>query len=516
MPRVIDWADPIWVTFQKKRQDWQLDFARLVTSTIKSKKPGVTVAHQSLTFCGDWLFGPSVAMTQATDWLSADLYGERYGISFYAKLFHSQSENKPFEHLNSWCYPNIHEHVIAKTEDQLRAMTFSAFANHGAMVFIDAIDPVGRVHRKSYEAIGRVFGDLARYEPYAGGKFCQDVGIFFSFDANFDLAESGRDAMSAGYNFEAGGRSSSPWAHRNAARNMAKTLIQHHIPFGALSKKNLENLSDYQIVLLPNVAMLDAAEMDALREYVSNGGSLYASKNTSLISREGVLQPDFLLSDLFGVSYVGETGKHTTYVTPRDSWSDLFGDFSTDYPITLRDSQLQVTVTGEAEVLATVTLPYTDPAGARYASILTDPPGIDTAYPAIVLNQYGQGKVLYAAGVLETWQHDSQRAVLVNLLRLLASRPFYHETGAPKSVEMTLFDQPDRQQYVLHVLNYQQELPNILIYDLPCRVWLAGRSLRRVVILPDETPIERAVTGDHPEFTVPLLQDYVALALEYE
>jgi hypothetical protein len=161
-------------------------------------------------------------------------------------------------------------------------------------------------------------------------------------------------------------------------------------------------------------------------------------------------------------------------------------------------------------------LPYTDPSGSRYASILTDPPGIETEYPAIVLNHYGQGKVLYAAGVLEIWEHDSQQAGLVNLLRLLASRPFYYETDAPKSVEITLFDQQDQQRYVLHLLNYQQELPNIPIYDLRCRVRLAGNNLRRLVSLPDEVPVRYRVRGDHAEFTVPRLQDYVVLALNYE
>jgi hypothetical protein len=516
IPRVIDWADPVWVNFQRKRQAWQLEFARLVTSTIKEKKPEVTVAHQSHTFGGDWLFGPSVDLTRAMDWLSADLYGERYGLSFYAKLFYSQSEEKPFEHLNAWCYPTIHEHVVTKTEDELRAMTFSAFVNHGAMVFIDAVDPVGRVHRKNYETLGRVFADLARYEPYAGGEYCQDVGIYFSFDANVDLAENGRPVISARYNFEPGKPPVSPTAHRNAARNLAKTLIQHHIPFGVVTKKNLGNLANYQIIMLPNVVMLDEGEMEALREYVFKGGSLYASKNTALISKEGVQQLDFLLSDLFGVSYIGETEEIVTYVTPQESKADLFSPFSVQYPVTLNDTQVQVAADDEAQVLATVTLPYTDPRGTRYASILTNPPGIETDYPAIVLNRYGDGKVLYTAGALEIWEHDSQRDVLVNLLKLLASRPFYFEADAPKSVEITLFDQPDQKRYMLHLLNYQQELPNIPIRDLHCRVWLVGRSPRRLVSLPNESPIVYGVREDHAEFAVPELQDYAALVLEYE
>ncbi len=59
--------------------------------------------------------------------------------------------------------------------------------NHGAMVLIDAIDPVGTVHAQNYEMAGRVYADLERYEDEVGGRFCQDVGIYYSFDSNVDL-----------------------------------------------------------------------------------------------------------------------------------------------------------------------------------------------------------------------------------------------------------------------------------------------------------------------------------------
>ena len=516
IPRVIDWADPVWVNFQRKRQAWLLEFANLVTSTIKQKKPEVTVAHQSHTYGGDWLFGPSAELTGEMDWLSADLYGERYGLSFYAKLFYSQSENKPFEHLNAFTYPTIREHVIAKTEDELRTMTFAAFMNHGAMAFIDAIDPMGRVHRQNYHTLAPVFAELAQFEAYGGGKFCGDVGVYFSFNANFDLGENGRDAMSADYNFGPDKQPAAPTSHRNAALNVAKTLIQHHIPFGVLTKKNLAELADYQIIVLPNVVILDDEELDALRQYVANGGCLYASKNTSLIAADGTRQQDFLLADLFGVSYAGETDEVVTYLTPQKEQSDLFPRFSTDYPVTLYDTQLQVAVTGGAEVLATVTLPYSDPTSSRYASILTDPPGKETEYPAVTLHQYGQGQVLYAAGVLEIWEHDSQRTVLANLLKLLAKKSFHYETDAPKSVEIMCFDQPEQKRRVLHILNYQAELPNIPIEGIRLRIRLGQKTVKRLVKLPEAEDLSFEQFKDHLELVLPRLETYLMLAILYE
>jgi hypothetical protein len=166
-------------------------------------------------------------------------------------------------------------------------------------------------------------------------------------------------------------------------------------------------------------------------------------------------------------------------------------------------------------VLATVTLPYTDPTEARYASILTDAPGIPTSCPAIVLNRFGKGKVIYCAGVIESWEHDTQQAVLVNLVKLLAARPFWVDMEAPKSVEATLFLQEDRGRFVLNLINYQQELPNIPIHDLAVKVRVDGRTPKAVSLLPDRTALSYKASGGHVELTLPVLQDFAMVEIAF-
>jgi hypothetical protein len=516
IPRTIDWMDPRWVGFQRKRQEWMTEFGQLVTDTFKKGKPGVSVAHQSLAFHADWTAGGSQDLAGVTDWLSADLYGERYGLSFFAKLFYDLSTIKPFEHINTWCWPHIHEHVVTRTEDHLRLTALSAAMNHGAMVFIDAIDPVGTVHDRSFARGGKVYAEVARYEKEIGGTFCQDVGVFYSFDSNVDMKENGTDVAAGGYTLDA------PWrnvtnaaAHRNASINLAKTLIQHHVPFGAVTRRDLDRLSDWQVIVLPNASHLNAAEIDALREYVKKGGSILASKYTSLVANDGTRQADFLLSDLFGVSYCGETKEIVTYVSPAEGREDLFEGYTTQWPVTLYDSQVKVRAHEGATVLATQTLPWTDPTEARYASILTDPPGLQTALPSLVLHAYGKGKVIYSAGVIESWEHDSQRAILARLLALLAPRPWRVVVDAPKSVEVTLFLQEERKRYVLNVINYQQELPNIPIHDLKLSVRMDGRVPSAARLLPDGTALRFNRVADRVEVTLPVLKDFSMIEVSW-
>lgn len=516
MPRVINWEDPNWVRFQHKRQEWILDFVRLVNSTIRKYKPDVTIAHQSQTYTDDWLFAPSAELAKNTDWLSADVYRDRQDMSFLSKLFYDLSEYKPYEHINCWCYPSIHEHVVSRTEESLRCTAFTALANNGAMVFIDAIDPAGTVNRNNYYKVQNIYRDLEKYEKYAGGRYCQDVGIYFSFDSLFGMEENGRDVISASYNFFPGRRKLHKSAHNNAAIELAGVLAQNHIPYGVVSKKDLKDLKKYQVIALPNAVMLDNEEIEALKEYVREGGSLYASKYTSLISGDGHRQSDFLLSELFGVSFEGETNEILTYVAPTCRAEEYFEGFNSKYPYTLPDKQLKVRLNPGAEVLANITLPYTDPTDTRYSSILTDPPGISTDYPSIVLNRYGKGKVIYSAGAIEICEYETQKKVVANLIKLLTQKPFFFSTNAPKPVEITMFDQPDNKRIIINAINFQKELPNIPVRGIKLNVRLDGKTLKRVSVLPDGQELGFTTVDDSAEFVLPELETFMMLELDYE
>jgi hypothetical protein len=132
-----------------------------------------------------------------------------------------------------------------------------------------------------------------------------------------------------------------------------------------------------------------------------------------------------------------------------------------------------------------------------------------------VINRFGKGQVVYAAGVIESWEHDTQRQVLANLVRLLASRPFFVECDAPKSVEITLFLQEERKRYIANVINYQQELPNIPIHGLKIRIRLDGRKATGACLLPQRTPLHYSVAADAAEVEIPVLKDFAMVEVSW-
>ncbi len=200
-------------------------------------------------------------------------------------------------------------------------------ANHGAVSFIDAVDPMGTLNRHHYEVAGKVFAEVAQHEVNSGGTFVQDVAIYFSFDGLFDVDQSGQPVASAGYNFQPGQQLGSASAHRNGAIALARQLMAANIAYGVITRKDLASLERFQAVLLPNVALLDNEEMAALRTYVTNGGSLYASNLTSLIGPEGA-RDDFGLADLLGVHSSGERFDVISYVAPAEEYGQLFAPFT--------------------------------------------------------------------------------------------------------------------------------------------------------------------------------------------
>jgi hypothetical protein len=387
--------------------------------------------------------------------------------------------------------------------------------NHGAPATIDAIDPLGTLNRDRYVRVAKIMHDIELYEPHIGGNPQQDVAIYYSYDALFDMADNGKPMIQALYNFQPGKDFGSPSAHRNGALATAHHLMDHNLPFSVITRKNLAELNRYQIVILPNMVIIHPDEIAAFRAYVEGGGSLYLSKQTSLVDYEGHLQGNFLLSDLAGVNYLGKTSELLTYVAPVADCASLFEPFNAQYPVTLRSTQIKVKVHPGTRTIATVTLPYTDPRGTPFAAILTDPPGSPTDYPAVVLNHYGKGKVLYAAGPLEIWDYDSQVQVFRNLLGLLQTRPFAFESDAPKPVEITLFDQPERSRFTVNLINFPPDLPPVPVSDIHVRVWLNGRTPARLVELPGAEELLYTVRDGWAEFIAPRLDSYLMLALEY-
>ena len=505
LPKVIHWEDPRWVSFQRQRETWLIEFANFLTQEVKSLKPKATVEHQASTYTLGWRFGVTEGLSQSNTFLQGDFYGDSRQGSFVRKLFYNLSENLPYGFETS-VMVSLQNHTAKKSKELLRTKAYACLADSGAFVFIDAIDPAGSLNQSVYEQMGQIFGETKVYEKYLGGKLCQDVGIYVSPESKCDFADNGKPVDDP--------KLSNRIPHLDAAVSVCNALIDAHLPYGVITKKSLGNLSQHKILVLPNVLMMDREETEAIRNFVRSGGRLHASKYSSLITKDGKRQTDFLLADLFGGSFAGETKESYTYIGPLDDTQRLFAGFTRQYPIGLDSSQIIVRAHPGAKVLGTITLPYSDPADPdRFASIHGNPPGIPTDYPAIILNRFGNGQVIYVSGELEN--SETYRHIFINLIRQLHSA-FTFEADAPHPVEISAFHQEDKRRYLISLVNFQKDLPNIPVDNVRVRLKLDGRRVKRLVSLPDERKLNFELRDEFAHIQLPRLETFQMMALDYE
>ena len=124
IPRKGELSDPVWKTFLEKRYEWIGEFARFVTSCSKEAMPNATVQHNCAhAATGNWKQACTEAVTDACDFCGGDLYGSIYAHSFAAKYYRAITKNAPFEYMISRCNPNLAQHTVNRTQEEMELQT---------------------------------------------------------------------------------------------------------------------------------------------------------------------------------------------------------------------------------------------------------------------------------------------------------------------------------------------------------------------------------------------------------
>ncbi|REK18160.1 MAG: hypothetical protein DWQ37_04515 [Planctomycetota bacterium] len=477
IPREIDWFDPRWVAFQRRREAWLAEFAAVATNTVRKLKPQATVEHQSSTYPLNWQFGVATPLVPQNDFLQGDFYGDSLQGSFVRKLLEDLTPRRPFAYETSFSV-ELRDHTGKKSEALLEAKACAAIADAAAFVFIDGIDPIGTLNPGVYERMGRIFDRLKPYYGELGGRRVADVAIYYSLESKFDFAANGRPVAQPDLSD----------AHTTSSMQVARRLIEAHLPFRVITRESLADLDEVRLLILSNVNMMDENEVACIRQWVKAGGSLLATGGTSLVDTQGKRRSDFMLADVFGASIAEpnwQSWQH--YVAPTTDGAQLFHDFSAKYPPFVDGPGMHVRALPGAQVLATTTLPWPASDDTRFSSIHSDPPWKATDRPEILSNRYGSGRAVYSSSLIENVA--GMEDVFISLVRLLVKQ-FRFRADAPGAVEMTVFSQPDRHRYLLSLVNFQKDLPNIPVDGITIQMQLGREALRRIVRLPDGDAVD--------------------------
>ena len=442
MPKELDWKSEKWRTFVRKRQEWMAEFAMFAHRNSVEILPFATC---ELNFAAgiacDWLAGSTEGINEACEFTGGDLYGDLYNHSFTCKYYYGITKNQPFEYMTCRCNKKLREHTIPKPEMDLEAEVMLTAAHHGASLIIDAIDPVGTLDGRSYERLGKVFEKQIPYETYMDkGEMYAETAVYF--DSHTQFSSDGK-----AYNKE-------------CAIRAARTLVENHIPVKVIANGNMDNLSQYQMIIAPALEDFNNSEVLKLIDYVQQGGTLYLSGKS-----ESRLVKQFFGGEITRETY-GESpftrvwkgyDEVQAYIYPTDEeYAAYMGEFNEKYPLPIV-YKLPVAEGFKGDVKAKIVLPYTDPDDStRYASIHSNPPVFATELPAIVEANFGKGKVIWSGATIENDERENFKEIFLSIVRANVQTKISVE--ASKYVEVILFKNGDDLYVNLFDLNFANDL----------------------------------------------------------
>jgi hypothetical protein len=455
LPEVVDWTSVEWCTFQAARERWISEFQALVTGAMRQARPGIAVYHNFAPAPANWVLGVPFTVTEHSDFLGGDLYGDAVEQLVITKLMRNLSQTRPAEFM-TFATTSAYEHTRLKTPERMRAQVLAASTEATAFMFIDAVDPVGTANPKVYDRVREAFEPAIAFEPFLGDEPVEDVAIYFSSESKMDFRENGSPLREL---------TASPRAypHMLALRGASRILQRAHIPFGVVTRRQLDELDRYAVLVLPNIARMDEAEIEAIRRYVHRGGSVYASRYTSLVETRGVRSDDFLLAEVFGAHLEREEPGRVVFARPTTTEMRALVDpqrhlTADPAPGALDGGLLRLRAEPEARILATLTLPYGHPAMGslferNWASIHASPPWQDTEVPVLVDHRYGSGRAIYSALDIEREESDANDRLFAGLVERLLGERWTLRCDTHPSVWVSVFRQPEEATIRICLLN---------------------------------------------------------------
>ena len=373
----------------------------------------------------------------------------------------ARGSGKPYEMMTASGLPRVEpgagwNALDPKPVTMLRLEAAIALAQGGSTLIGQVPYASGATDPAQFEGLGRVFRPIREIEPYVrGAKSIAEVALV--------AAVKPREASTHWYRMQ------------DAAEHAHQALVDEHLQFDIV--RRTESLERYSMVVLSEQTALSDAELDRLRSFVEQGGTLIAAGASSLFDERGKRRTDFGLGDVFGVSYGETIAGDFVYLKLDDPG---LSKEVTAGPILVDGTCLIVKPTGNVRSLASVLEAEslrTDATTILWGDASPDP---TLNHPGLVLNRFGAGNCWYlpfaprAIGLPNAWTRQLMRALLARTV----PEPLV-TTTAPPGVEMTLTRQEDR--LVLHLVNHHAAIAHddtpLVLRDIVVRVYCARAGL---------------------------------------
>lgn len=498
LPKKEDWNSPEWARFMRFREKSMVEFAQIVKDTARKSNPEISVVFNCAAWKENNLCGVSEEFLQVNEYMAGDFYGNQLMYGTICRALNNLTPNRPIEFMTSRCV-ELEDHTTLKSKEELRNSIYASIAYNASFVMIDAINPDGTMVKKVYENLGELKKEMEPLYKYWNPKaeLLSDMAFYNNLKSSFN--PRGRNSHYL-----------KNWPimsdHLTA---LAKPMIASHIPYDFIFKCNLKDaVKTKKLIVLSDVFILDDEEVTFIRDFVASGGNLIVTGLTGMFDEYLGKRKNFALSEIMGVDYMGETEFDFSYFNPVNS--ELFDTYTEDAPMISYCSSALVKTNG-AKVMAHLTLPRSHSLDAHiYSSAISNPPYKKTDYPAVTINSYGKGKVMYIASPFECDEKSAQQKVFTNHVKYMMQTPALFTTNAPDWMDVFMYDDGDGKYRVI-CLNAMEKYYECEVRDIEINIKINNITSAVSAKCKNSLPVEK--TADGIKIKIGKIKDFEMIAL---
>jgi len=367
------------------------------------------------------------------------------------------------------------KHPNALRYEAASMIAWGAHCNFG-----DQLHPSGEMDMATYKNMSEAYAYVEQIEDYGiGGMPLARVGFWRCFELAYD-------------------------------EGLARILLESHINFDIANLS--EDLSQFDVILIPGKACLSQADADRLNTFVQQGGSLIVMAKGALNKNK-----DAFLLDL-GANYLAEANCDIDYLLAGQDIAEGL----VQSPFLNYEAAIRVQADKGTEVLASIHEPYFSRTYGKFTSHQNTPYQLEPAtHPGIVR----KGKVIFIAHALDKlyFEHGARlhRDIYSNVLKLLHKRPML-ETKLPSAARISLLHQAQHNRYVAHLLygppiqrgrcEVIEDLPSL--YNVPVTVDLP-HNIKQAFLVPQNERLEMITQDSKTSVTVPQFSCHTAVVFKY-
>ncbi|MDQ1317189.1 MAG: hypothetical protein QG588_840, partial [Candidatus Poribacteria bacterium] len=253
-------------------------------------------------------------------------------------------------------------------------------------------------------------------------------------------------------------QSGANWAvDETQLRGAYLALIEDGLTADILYDEDIEkNISRYKALVVSEQQFIGLKTALSIRDFVESGGGLVV---IGMIPRS--VEPDkpdstadiSIFEEMTGLKYQDEYPYGLGYLLLRGTKAEGFWRDDDDFrpPIPVHGKSVKTSIVN-AEMLA----PFTAP-GQTY-QIGAMPPGETLESPALALNQYGKGKVIFCALPIASdfWRRGNPGAkyVIQKMVRCVANELIIERIGSPS---VQIYRCKSNKKTIIHLVSYQAD-----------------------------------------------------------